>query len=281
MKSATELKKTVVSRISYCCGELCMLFFLSVGGLSAFLLAAVMAAMLFERYGVVDLNSGYLSPAIIALILTTIVVFILIIIAITPFSYGASWYRLQQVRGISVHARSIFSCYASADKMWQVLRLNSILILKKLYVIIPAAAISALAFYTAGIVDSITEGDTPYYIMFFIAMLITFIMLSASEIINAKYAAVPFLYVTGTERSPSEIIAESKRIMKGKIRYLSEVMFSLSGWLIPCLMIFPMIFIIPYMNMVYTAAMNEIILSSQNEELQGDGTSNVEAPVSV
>ncbi len=282
MKSAAELKKLVFSRFSCCFGELCTLFCLSVGGLSALILAPIICVMQLDRAGLVDIDSGYISPEFILVMTAALLVFIIATVAITPLSYGIKWYRLQQVKGNSVYAKSIFSCYASAGKMWKVLRINSILILKKLYVILPFAAVSALSFYSAGIVDGITDGDTPYYIMFFCAILLTFVMLSAAAVINSRYAAVPFLYAMETELSPTELIAESKRIMKGKKKYLSEVMFSLSGWLVPCLMIFPMIFIIPYINMVYTAAMNEIITDSQlGEAVHEDGSRNVEAPVSV
>lgn len=255
----------------YCFGELCTLFVLSVGGISVFVLACMIAAAVMGRS----------SPTDLILILVSIAAFIILIVAATPLSYGAGWYRIQQIRGISVHARSIFSCYTSARKLWQVLRLNSILILKKLPVMIPAAIISAAMFYIAGVVDENTDGNAAYYIMFFAALLVTFIMLGLVSLYSVRYAAVPYLYALGPERPSSELISESKRIMKGQEKYLSEVMFSLSLWLLPCLTIFPMIFIVPYMQMVYTAVINEIITSgAEGKEEQGD-VINVEAPLSV
>ena len=259
LKTARELKKYVFSRVMCCCGELCTIFFLTIGGISMFVLACIFAAENLSA-------SGGESPFPYGkLILICTAVFILLMTAATPLYYGVCWYRIQQVQGNSVHARSIFSCYTSIGKLWSVFRLNSILIIKKLYVLIPAAGISALCFYIAGIIENGASKGAEYYAALILASAITAGMLCAVLIFNSQYSAVPYLYVLEHGRSASERIGISRKLMQGKKRYLSEVMLSLTGWLVPCLIIFPMIFIVPYMQMVYTAAINEIILSRKSE----------------
>ena len=244
-----------------CCGEICTIFFLTVGGTTLYVLTCVISARLLEGTEAADSPFHYLK-----LFLICIGVFILLSVAATPFFYGVCWYRIQQVQGNSVHARGIFSCYASFRKLWSVLLLNSILIIKKLYIIVPAATLSAFCFHISGQVDDRTNGGAAYYVTFVLAVLVTVGMLGVTLVYNARYAAVPYLYVLEPGRSALELIDTSKRFMRGNIRYLSEVMLSLSGWMLPCLIIFPMIFIVPYIQMVYAAAVNEIILSEREKE---------------
>ncbi len=266
--------------MSGCIGELCTMFFLSVGGLTLFVLACLMAEEKLIGSRIDSLYGDKLTGARLALFIVCTAVFVLLVVAVTPFVYGSSWYRIQQIRGNSVHARSIFSCYASVGKMWQVLRLNSMLILGMLGRILPYAAVSALTFCAAGAVDRISDGNTAYNISFTAAVLITIAMIILAMRSNNIYAAVPFLYALDPSRSPSELISESKRIMKKDPGYVGEVMFSLSPLLIPCLIIFPMIFIIPYMQMVYAAAVNELIAADGFGEQESD-TIDLEAPLTV
>lgn len=265
----------------YCFGELCTVFFLTVGGAAMFVLAVLIAEEL-----IIDPESSAVGTDVLIfsygkLFLAAAAAAIIIIIAVTPLSYGVGWYRIQQIRGVSVHARSIFSCYTSSGKLWQVLRLNSILIIKKLYIVLPLALIAAALFYLVGLAGNVVENVIVYYMLFFGALLVTFCLIVPALMLNVRYAAVPYLYVLGSDKTAAELIAESKRIMKGKGKYIAEVMFSLSWWLIPCLIIFPMIFIIPYIHMVYTAAINEIILDENIEEEHTDGSVNAEVPLTV
>lgn len=264
MKNAKELKKDVFSRIMCCWGELCTVFFLSVGGYSVFVLACMIAERLLRSSGVVNFYPRTTASSYVILFLVSIAALILLIVASTPLSYGIKWYRIQQIRGNSVHARSIFSLYTSIRRFGQVLRLNSMLIVRKLYAIVPAALISALGFYISGKIEVYSDG-AEYYLSFFLSWFIMLYMICLLAIFNVKYAAVPYLYVLEPDKPPMEVINKSKRIMRGKTRYLAGILFSLSGWIVPCLIIFPMIFIVPYVQMVYTAAVNEIILSEREE----------------
>ena len=268
MKTAKELKKYVFSRVMCCCGELCTIFFLTIGGISMFVLACIFAAEKLSASG------GEAPFPYGKLVLICTAVFILLMTAATPLYYGVCWYRIQQVQGNSVHARSIFSCYTSIGKLWSVFRLNSVLIIRKLYLLVPAAGISALCFYVSGMIENGDDKGPEYYAAFVLASAITVGMLCAVLILNSQYSAVPYLYVLEPGRSASELIGISRKLMQGKRRYLSEVMLSLTGWLVPCLIIFPMIFIVPYMQMVYTATINEIILSGHWGEGDPDGSKN-------
>ena len=89
-------------------------------------------------------------------------------------------------------------------------------------------------------------------------------------VLGLKYAPVPYLYALEPDSSPKEIIAKSKRLMKYNSRYIIDTMCSVAVWLVPCILIFPMVFIVPYIQMVYTAAINEIIEQDAEREMHTD-----------
>ncbi|MDE6745974.1 MAG: hypothetical protein K2J72_04955, partial [Oscillospiraceae bacterium] len=50
---------------------------------------------------------------------------------------------------------------------------------------------------------------------------------------------------------------------------LAEAALSSAKWFPACIFIFPAVFTIPYMQMVFTAAVNEIILSADEDPTAG------------
>ena len=60
------------------------------------------------------------------------------------------------------------------------------------------------------------------------------------------------------EKAPKDIIAESVRIAKGSRFGIIKLVFSLAPLWASCLVIFPLIFVIPYTKMTFAAAAAEI-----------------------
>lgn len=260
MKKPKELKKHVLKRLMCCWGESCAVFFI----ISGELLAVALAVMLV--YDCLVKFNGSNFPVWLAAGITAMLAAGLWF-AVAPFTYGVRWYRIQQIRGNAVFARSMFSCYASFKKTLQVLKLNSMLTLRRLPSFILICGAVAAEFYAVNEAGMVMERDGFLY-----AASIAFMLLLAAIgfcifiLLGLKYAPAPYLYALEPDSSPKEIIAKSKRIMKNNYRYIVETMGSMAGWLLPCILIFPMVFILPYSQMVYTAAINEII--EQDEERQ-------------
>lgn len=267
MKKPKELKKQVRERLVCCWGESCAVFLIILGELLAVALALMLVYDYFLNFSSTSL------PMWLAAAMTTLLAAGLWL-AVAPFAYGVRWYRIQQIRGNAVFARSMFSCYASLKKMLQVLKLNSMLTLRRLpsFMLIFGAVFAG--FYAVNKEGTVIERDSFLY-----SASIAFMLLLAAMgfclyvVLGLKYAPVPYLYALDPASSPKEIIAKSKRLMKNNLRYITETMSSMAGWLLPCILIFPMVFIVPYSQMVYTAAINEIIehdaeRQSEEEERQ-------------
>lgn len=253
MKKQKELKKHVLERLMCCWGESCAVFFI----ISGELLAVALAVMLVYDYFVNFSNAAlpvWLAAAVVTLLAAGLWV------AVAPFAYGVSWYRIQQIRGNAVFARSMFSCYASWKKMMQVLKLNSMLTLRRLPAFILICGAVTAEFYMVSEAGRFMEQDSFLYAASIALMLLlAAIGFCLFIVLGLKYAPVPYIYALDPSSSPKKIIEKSKRIMKNNSRYLVETMCSMAGWILPCILIFPMIFIVPYSQMVYTAAINEII----------------------
>lgn len=244
MKKPKELKKYVLERLMCCWGECCAVFFIIAGELFTVALAIMLAYYYLVKFS----NSEF--PVWLAVAITAFLAASLWL-AVAPFAYGVRWYRIQQIRGNEVFARSMFSCYASLKKMFQVFKLNSMLTLRKIPALIMIFGAAGAELYLKA-----SGGNIALSVIAPLSAAAGLCLLIA---LGLKYAPVPYLYALEPDASPKELIAKSKRLMKNNYRYLIEAMLSMAGWILPCVLIFPMVFILPYTQMVYTAAINEII----------------------
>lgn len=264
MKKPKELKKHVLERLMCCWGESCAVFFIILGELLSVALAVMLAYDYLVKFSSADFPV-WLAAGITALLAAGLW------LAVAPFTYGVRWYRIQQIRGNAVFARSMFSCYASWKKMLQVLKLNSMLTLRRFPVFILICGAVYAEFYMINEAGKFMGQDSFLYTAAAALMLLlAAIGFCLFMVLGLKYTLVPYLYAIEPDSSPKEIIAKSKRLMKDNSRYIIETMCSMAWWLAPCILIFPMIFILPYSQMVYTAAINEIIEQDGNKESIAD-----------
>ncbi len=259
MKNVKELKQAVEPRMKRCWGESCALFFILTGGIIAAAFALYLTGDFLVCTGVIDNISDKLMLAISG------VLFLIMWVIAVPYNYGSRWYRLQQVRGHSVHAKSVFSCYFSTKRMFQVYKLSILLFIKKCVLLIPLAALTGTGIYLITKLGE-TDHSLGYSMAVVVLLMLSVVVYLAYTIITTKYAAAPYIFALGFDRPASEIISDSVRFMKDKRGYMIEVLRSCALMLIPCVLVFPMIFVIPKMMMIYTAAINEVIESGFAED---------------
>lgn len=264
MKTVKELKRNVMERLMCSWGENIAVFFITVGGETVIFIVWTMIADLLRASGAMDMSLGRIDLTNGVMLAATAASVLLLWGLAVPFAYGVRWYRIQQIRGNSVHARSIFSCYSSWKRAGQIYRLEAYLFVKRLYFIAPLSALLAAGIL---VVDHIGEqsGGIAYSAAAVLIFLLAGSVVCAGLAINSKYAPVPYLFALEPGASPKELIKKSAELTKDKADYIPEAVFSAAGWLIPCILIFPAIFSIPYIQMVYTAAINEIIESGEDE----------------
>ncbi len=268
MKTVKEIKTNVIERLRCCWGENAAIFFLTVGGLAAAVLAWMMVADFITAYsgGQIFKNHVDISNGIILAV--TAASLLLLWSAAVPFQYGIKWYRLQQIRGNSVHARSFFSCYGSQKRIMQVYKLSMALYIKRAYFMLPITAALCLGIFLADKLGA-ANGGALYSAAAVLVFLLAGCLICAAAVLNFKYSLAPYLFVLDTDVPPKELIKRSTELTKGKMGYMADVMLSAMRWLPPCLLVFPALFVVPYLNMMYTAVINEIILDGESPDSHG------------
>ncbi len=251
MKNFKELKQSVSPRMKRCWGECCALFFISAGGITA----GIFAWFLTTNYLLaMDIINSMNDPMAL---LAAVCVFLIMWIISVPYRYGSRWYRLQQVRGHAVHAKSVFSCYFSSKRLFQIYKLSASLTLRKSpLIVVMLLLVGAAIFYIIRFGGN--EGAIYGFVSVVLIMILVVVYLMYT-IINIKYTAAPYLFALGHDRPVKDIIKESVTFTKSKHGYMIEILRSCALMLIPCIFVFPMIFVIPKMMMIYTAAINEMI----------------------
>lgn len=268
MKNVKELKQNVLQRMRFCWGENAAIFFITVGGAAAMALVWFMIMDLLASLGITDSSARRVDLSNGTVIAVTAVSLLILFGIAEPFRYGVKWYRLQQVRGNSVHAGSMFSCYSSWKRAGQIFRLNAYLFAKRFYFTAPLAIMFAAGIFLVNKIE--TSGNTvAYSAAAVLVFLLTGSIACAAAAFNCRYAAVTYLFVLEPDTPPKELVEKGLRISKGKSDYLVNAVLSSSLCLPFCVLIFPMVFAVPYLQMVYTAAVNEIIMSDRSEDNDG------------
>ena len=88
-------------------------------------------------------------------------------------------------------------------------------------------------------------GSVLYYDFFFILTVLSTIILT---IYSLKYFTVFTLYVENGELSNREIFHASKEIMADQSGKAAKLVFSYMPWMLLCLTILPMLYVVPYMT---------------------------------
>ena len=235
-----------------CWGECCALFFISAGGIAAGVFAWYLTMNYLLTVQIINSMNDPIS------LVAALGVFVFMWLISVPYRYGVRWYRLQQVRGHSVHAKSVFSCYFSAKRMFQVYKLSLMLFLKKSILMVPFLLLLGTAVYLIIKFGTLGSG-IGYNLLVVVLIMLSVVAYIAYNIINIKYTAAPYIFALGFDRPAKDIINDSIRFTKNWQGYMVEVVRSCAFMLLPCILIFPMIFVIPKMMMIYTAAINEMV----------------------
>lgn len=265
MKTVKELKQTVLQRLRCCWGENTAIFFISAGGIASVALAWFMTTDFLAAFGAADPSRPRADLSNGAILAVTAIALAMLFAIAEPFRFGVKWYRLQQVRGNSVHARSIFSCYGSWKRAGQIFKLDAYLFLRRLYFTAPLAALLGSGIFLVNRIET-SENSVAYSAAAVLALLLAGSVICTASAMNCKYAAAEYLFVMDPDASPKKLADKSVELTRGRSDYIMEAFLSSAIWLPSCLLIFPMVFAVPYMQMINTAAVNEIITSEKSGE---------------
>ena len=119
-----------------------------------------------------------------------------------------------------------------------------------------------------------------YFLIGLYTALWSMLLVIPGIIASYGYRMAPFILLDNPGMSPFDCIRESKRMMVGRKSELFVLDFSFSLWILPCIIPFFLLWVIPYMQVTYSCYYNALLelsgrrYDSSGEFIPGGGNSN-------
>ncbi|MBQ3331491.1 MAG: DUF975 family protein [Ruminococcus sp.] len=145
----------------------------------------------------------------------------------------------------TIDLRDVFFCF-SRGQYGKTLRLNLNLILRML--------LPALLFYAPLIIYEIISvnitandfyGSVLYHNFYFILSVLS---TAATVLYSTRYFTVFTVSADNPQFTPKQTFAYNKYIMQNKTGSAAKLIFSFTPWMLLCLLVLPMLYVIPYMT---------------------------------
>lgn len=180
-------------------------------------------------------------------------------VAGTPMYYGMKWCYYQAAMGKAVPVSCLFSCYTSAARWINSLKLKLITDLNKLLVGGPMICLAAAEYYLGKKLAEHYEGSMIGMLFGGLFILMVFSMLLVYLLYSVKFSAVPYIFISDPDRPVTEtyrtgisVTADHKfRLFKLKCRFIPLFVICLAG--------FPIFLVYPYYTMTIAVACEKII----------------------
>ena len=88
-----------------------------------------------------------------------------------------------------------------------------------------------------------------------------------ATVLLIRYFLAQYLFIIDDEADPNECLKSSWRMMKGNMMKVIELILSFILWLISCVLIIPIFYVMPYM-MVSEAICAKWLIDLNNEQKQ-------------
>lgn len=271
-RSNGELRTLAKQRLGGCWCECTGSLLVFIGIITAFCLAGVLVIRFLYTYGIIeyDINKVFLNGTPLFYAVTGLAA-ALLIVAMMPLKYGICWYYAQAAEGRNVPASCFFSCYMHPEHFRKTLKLGLSVWAHKIAVLIPTGAAAALC--AAVSVKMLRSGSSILLNTVVLALMLLLATAAALFCIwyTVRYELVPYIYADCPDKSVKEIIALSG-ICSGEARlYLIKTMFSFIPWTACCILIFPLIYIVPYVSMAFAIAVSDIISEDGVKKAEENG----------
>lgn len=180
-------------------------------------------------------------------------------VAGTPMYYGMKWCYYQAAMGKSVPVSCLFSCYTSAGRWINSLKLKFITDINKFAVGAPMIALTAAEYYLGKKLAEHYKGSMLSTLFGGLFLLMILCMLLVYILYSVRFSAVPYIFISDPDRQVMEtyrtgisVTADHKfSLFKLKCRFIPLFAVCLAG--------FPIFLIYPYYTMTIAVAAEKII----------------------
>lgn len=271
-KSNGELRTLAKRRLGGCWCECIGSLLIFAGIIAAACLAGLLVIRFLYTYGIIgfDVNKMFSEGTPLFFCIGGLAA-ALLVIAMIPLKYGICWYYAQAAEGRNVPASCFFSCYMHPEHFRKTLKLGLSVWAHRLVVLIPSGAVAALcaavSVKTLRSASSILINTVVLALMLLLATAAVFLCIWNT----VRYELVPYIYAAFPDKSVSEIIGISAKCSGEARLYLINTMFSFIPWAISCIMIFPTIYVVPYISMAFAIAVANIISEDEANKTADSG----------
>ena len=157
--------------------------------------------------------------------------------------YIRAYYRAAYSNTIEL--RDVFFCF-SRGQYGKALRLNLNLILRMLLpCVLFYAPLIIFEIISVNIPDNGFYGSVLYHDFYFILSVLSTI---GTVLYSLRYFTVFTVSADNPQFTPKQIFAYNKYIMQDKTTNAAKLIFSFTPWMLLCLLVLPMLYVIPYMT---------------------------------
>ncbi|MBQ7784025.1 MAG: hypothetical protein IJ368_08660 [Oscillospiraceae bacterium] len=257
MMKIRDIKSAAYGRLSKCWAECAFITLLHIG----VVIAVYVLLLLIARFTGIHTAPSVLpefnsmTPVFIAV---SLIVMAVAYIALSPLFLGIRWYFWQASGGTVMPVSSVFAVYSSDEQTKRCIKLRLMIDIRKLVLLFAAVTVAFMGISLAERLQKMWAGNiaVEVFINGGCAVLVAGVML-LYIVVGMKYLPAGFLMAENPDASVSEVMELCERIVGKKYTYLLALYCSYAGWYAACLLVFPILFIIPIMYMTTAVFIRE------------------------
>lgn len=266
MTRIKKIKENAVSILSKCCAEAAFISLLNCGTFCTFYIAVILAGKLTGAHtadSFLPVFSSY-PPAFIA---AALLLMLTAYLSVTPLYFGIRWFFWQASGGNIMPLSSLFACYSSSETVLRCLKIKIVTDMRKLTLLLIFCGMGYIE-VTLGKRLQEYSGESKAAEMAVIlgCVVMGICMIILFFVFNLKYIPVGYLLAGNPDSEPEEILSESAAMVNKKKGFMLSFYLSFAGWLALCLLVFPILFVAPYMSMVTALMIRENVSESEAQK---------------
>ncbi len=260
LKKSRELRRLAWEKLMGCWGECVSIILVEAGIIAVLILSALMVMKFCNVYGMIDFDiDTFWKEGTFGFWIAAVIIASGATLMLSPIRFGVSWFFLQTAKGRSVPASAFFNCYINKTIFTKILKLHAAVSLRKLVIILPAIVLCAVELLLANGALKDAKDSFIYTAVLCCLILLMAGMLFMYLFVSLRYTLVPLVLAENPEKPIEAIIKESKQCVCGNESYILEILFSAGPWIASGILIFPLVVVLPYIQMTFTLAAKELM----------------------
>lgn len=255
-----EIKKAAAEKFVAYCGQVMAAVLIILSITVVFTVAEGCVYNFFKTMGLI--NNSEFAFGNIYLIITAGLFFILGYVFLVPVYVGTVWWFLHFVRGEKNSIKSLFICYSKFSIFAKTIALKAVVLFYKVLLLIPIIGVIYLTSKMMKISFStdVTSSEIIMLTICGILFAVCIIMLYIYYIFS--FALVDYIFVFNPDLKISRIIGLSFTIMKKNKAKFFKFSLSFLAWLPACLLVFPLLYVVPYFATAFTMLASDVLLKN-------------------